>query len=47
MLYEVRPLDALTFISVVALVSVLALAAAGIPAWRVTRIDPQTALRSE
>jgi predicted permease len=47
MLYEVRPLDAITLVSVIVLVALVALIAACIPAWRVTRIDPQTALRSE
>jgi ABC-type lipoprotein release transport system permease subunit len=31
----------------IALVAVIALGAAGVPAWRATRIDPQTSLRSE
>ena len=47
MLYEVRPLDALTSYGVVLLVAGVALAAATIPAWRATRINPQTALRTE
>jgi putative ABC transport system permease protein len=47
MLYGVRPLDAVTLAGVVGLVGVVALAAASIPAWRATRIDPQTSLRSE
>jgi predicted permease len=47
LLYEVRPLDALTLAAVVALVGIVAFAAAGVPAWRATRTDPQTSLRSE
>ncbi len=47
LLYGVQPLDAVTLSGVVALVALLALAAAGVPAWRAARIDPQTSLRSE
>jgi putative ABC transport system permease protein len=47
LLYGVRPLDAVTLFAIVALVAIVALGAAGIPAWRVTQIDPQTSLRSE
>ena len=47
MLYGVRPLDAMTFISVVGLVGVSALGSAMVPAWRAARIDPQISLRSE
>jgi len=47
LLYEVRPLDGLTLAAVVALVGIVAFAAAGVPAWRATRTDPQTSLRSE
>jgi putative ABC transport system permease protein len=46
-LYEVRPLDGLTLAAVVGLVAVIALGAAGVPAWRATRIDAQSLLRSE
>jgi putative ABC transport system permease protein len=47
LLYGVRPLDAVTLLSAVALIGLVALAAAGVPAWRAARIDPQTSLRSE
>jgi putative ABC transport system permease protein len=47
LLYGVRPLDGVTLAGVVALVAMVALGAAGVPAWRATRIDPQTSLRSE
>lgn len=47
LLYRVQPLDSLTLLGVVALVAVVALAAAGVPAWRAANIDPQTSLRSE
>ena len=47
LLYGVEPLDAGTLAGVVALVGMIALGAAFVPAWRATRIDPQTSLRSE
>lgn len=47
MLYGVRPLDGATLAAVAALVGVVALGAAGLPAWRASRIDAQTSLRSE
>ncbi len=47
LLYEVRPLDGMTLVGVVGLVAAVALGAAGVPAWRAARIDPQTSLRSE
>jgi macrolide transport system ATP-binding/permease protein len=46
-LYEVQPLDPLTFTAAVALLTVVALAACWLPARRATRVDPITALRSE
>lgn len=47
LLYGVRPLDAVTLAGIVGLVALVALAAASVPAWRATRIDPQSSLRSE
>lgn len=47
LLYGVRPLDSVTLLGAVALVAVVALGAACVPAWRAARIDPQTSLRSE
>jgi putative ABC transport system permease protein len=47
LLYRVRPLDGVTLVGVVVLVVIVALGAASVPAWRATRIDPQTSLRSE
>jgi predicted permease len=47
LLYGVRPLDGATLIGVVGLVAVVALFAAGVPAWRAARIDPSTSLRTE
>ncbi len=47
LLYGVGPLDSLTLFGVIALVAIVALAAAVLPAWRAANIDPQTSLRSE
>ncbi|MDQ1471704.1 MAG: hypothetical protein QOJ99_3184 [Bryobacterales bacterium] len=47
LLYGVRPLDGATLVGVVALVGTVMLGGASVPAWRATRIDPQTSLRSE
>lgn len=47
LLYGVRPLDGVTLFAVAGLVGIVAVTAAGVPAWRATRIDPQTCLRSE
>jgi putative ABC transport system permease protein len=46
-LYGVQPLDGITLLWVVGLVAVVALGAAGFPAWRAARVDPQESLRSE
>jgi putative ABC transport system permease protein len=46
-LYQVRPSDPLTFIAVPAVLVIVALAAAGVPAFRATRVSPLIALRSE
>ena len=46
-LYEVQPLDPLTFAVVVTALAVVALAACWLPARRAARVDPMTALRAE
>jgi predicted permease len=46
-LYQVRPSDPLTFIVVPAVLVIVALVAAGLPAFRATRVSPLIALRSE
>jgi putative ABC transport system permease protein len=46
-LYQVRPTDPITFVVVPAVLVIVALAAAGLPAFRATRVSPLIALRSE
>jgi len=45
LLLNVRPADPVTFVSVAAFIILVALAACLIPAYRATRIDPNSALR--
>jgi ABC-type antimicrobial peptide transport system permease subunit len=47
LLFEISPRDPLTFLAVPAAVSVIALAAAALPARAAARVDPLTALRYE
>ena len=47
LLFEVSPRDPVTFAAVAALLGIVALVACAVPAWRVTRVDPLTVLRSE
>jgi putative ABC transport system permease protein len=47
LLYETSPLDPGTFIAVALVLLLVALGAAMLPAWRVARTDPITALRAE
>jgi putative ABC transport system permease protein len=47
LLFGVNPLDAATFGAAAALLALVALAAASVPAWRAARVDPAIALREE
>jgi putative ABC transport system permease protein len=47
LLFEIRPADPMTLVSVCALLSAVGLAACYLPARRATRIDPLVALRTE
>jgi len=46
-LFEIKPLDPLTFGSVIGLLAVAAVAACWLPARRAARVDPMEALRTE
>jgi len=47
LLYKVSPRDPLAFASAFVIMTVVALAACFLPAWRATRIDPAQALRDQ
>jgi putative ABC transport system permease protein len=47
LLFEVGPTDPLTFVAAAAVLGATALVACSIPAWRASRVDPMTALRTE
>jgi predicted permease len=47
LLFEVHPRDPVAFAGAAALMSIVAIAASGIPAWRATRVEPISALRGD
>jgi putative ABC transport system permease protein len=47
MLFGVSPLDAVTYLGVIALLAAVSLMACAVPAWRAVRVDPATTLRAE
>jgi putative ABC transport system permease protein len=47
LLYQVRPIDPLTFVAVSLLLGAVSLVASYMPAWRAARVDPMVALRYE
>jgi putative ABC transport system permease protein len=47
LLFGVKPLDAITFVSAAVLLGFAAVAASAIPAWRAARVDPAVALRQD
>jgi putative ABC transport system permease protein len=47
LLYGIKPLDALTFVSVTLLLLLVALISSFAPAYRAARTDPMTTLRAQ
>ena len=47
LLFGVQPTDPVTLVAVVATITVVAVVACGLPAWRASRLDPNVVLRSE
>jgi predicted permease len=47
LLFEISPLDVMSFTAGVALLGIVALCGCVIPAWRASRVDPMDALRTE
>jgi ABC-type lipoprotein release transport system permease subunit len=47
LLHEVEPADPLTFAAVAVVLTVVAVVASLVPAWRAARLDPVLALKAE
>lgn len=47
LLFETAPHDPVTFLAVVLILHLVAIAASSLPAWRASRVDPNTALRTD
>jgi ABC-type antimicrobial peptide transport system permease subunit len=47
LLHEISPTDPLTFATVGGTLTVVAILASLVPAWRATRVDPTVALKAE
>jgi ABC-type antimicrobial peptide transport system permease subunit len=47
LLFEVQPTDAVTYAAAAAVLTLIAMTATAVPAWRATRVAPMSALRSE
>jgi ABC-type antimicrobial peptide transport system permease subunit len=47
LLHGVTPADPATFVAVAVLLTLVALVASAVPAWRASRVDPVLALKSE
>jgi ABC-type lipoprotein release transport system permease subunit len=47
LLYQVSPLDPQVYVAVAGLLGVVSLVSTYLPAYRATRVDPMTGMRSE
>jgi len=47
LLFEIKPIDPITFAGTAGILATAALIACALPAWRATRVDPAVTLRQE